>query len=185
MFAYYLLMRILIIILFTSLHGACLRAQVPSGPYFPADSFICSCTRADIDCGTAGNVKLCYRVVPDWPDSLLHETYFEYFAYPFDWEKNKTDTTRLVKAKEKRYTFYSNCPDSETGIFDLGAAGKMKFTKIDGWVNCEWFEKGNIGDFIFEISNCDVPEKSVELDVNDYQIHWFGKQRKQAVPKQE
>lgn len=155
-----------------------LQAQNGKTAALPEEKEFYSCPDSSLPCGTPSNIRLCFTTPLNWPDSLVYHDYYRVFMNPYNWDSRTTNTDSLVPVKIKRYRYFTSCPEVENGVFDLGEAGKLKFTKRDDWVEFSWLEKGVVGNFDLEVGNCGIPGKTSTIEVDDYIIHWFGKSPK-------
>lgn len=146
-------------------------------PVLPKDSTTCNCDEFGPECGTLNNPKLCYSIPLNWPDSLVTDELYYVYLYMFG------DSTKMTKMPLYRYRYTVQCPSEDSGVFNLGIAGKIGFAKMkEGNYNFYWVEQGTVQTFECMV-DCMETSKAYHLDVRDGKLNWVWSENKKATSK--
>lgn len=154
-------------IIFISINGV--QAQNHVSGNYPKDTVMQSCVLELPECATPSNPQLNYHSPLNWPDSLVTEG--QYFVWvDFDSLTSHPGKQRLPV---DRYEYFVKWPTETEGIIELGPCGRMGFVKKDGFLTCEFIEKGRITNFSMKIESEGGP--GTEIYVTNGNIQWIGR----------
>lgn len=166
-------MKSILFVLFF-LTSASVFAQKSYTPILPKDSTVCNCDEYGSECGSLNNPKLCFSIPLNWPDSLVSAELYYVYLYMFG------DSTKMTKMPLYRYRYTVQCPSVDSGVFNLGDAGKIGFVRLeDGNFDFHWQETGKIQTFEFMI-DCMETSKAYYLDVREGKLNWVWSEKKKT-----